>query len=178
MLSLQSFLREGRVVGPCWEKLKPKGPKGRGHPVPSYQTLTTKFVFKIGFQTPISKLIFKTVVRIFSPLEPRFQKSGFRTRFSNHGFKVPVSEPRFHNFGFKTLVSKPRSESPASNPDLRALVSKLRFQSTGFKTPVSVFGFRNLGFRTLVAELSFQNHVLVYEGTSLMQSPPPRTLQS
>ena len=23
-----SFLREGRVVGPCWEKLKPKGPKG------------------------------------------------------------------------------------------------------------------------------------------------------
>jgi hypothetical protein len=28
MLSLQSFLREGRVVGPCWEKLKPKGPKG------------------------------------------------------------------------------------------------------------------------------------------------------
>ena len=28
MLSLQS-LREGRVVGPCWEKLKPKGPKGR-----------------------------------------------------------------------------------------------------------------------------------------------------
>jgi len=28
MLSLQSFLREGRVVGPCWKKLKPKGPKG------------------------------------------------------------------------------------------------------------------------------------------------------
>ena len=28
MLSLQSFLREGRVVGPSWEKLKPKGPKG------------------------------------------------------------------------------------------------------------------------------------------------------
>ena len=28
MLALQSFLREGRVVGPCWEKLKPKGPKG------------------------------------------------------------------------------------------------------------------------------------------------------
>ena len=28
MLSLQSFLREGRVVGPCWEKSKPKGPKG------------------------------------------------------------------------------------------------------------------------------------------------------
>ena len=28
MLLLQSFLREGRVVGPCWEKLKPKGPKG------------------------------------------------------------------------------------------------------------------------------------------------------
>ena len=28
MLSLRSFLREGRVVGPCWEKLKPKGPKG------------------------------------------------------------------------------------------------------------------------------------------------------
>ena len=28
MLSLQSFLREGRVVGPCWEKLKPEGPKG------------------------------------------------------------------------------------------------------------------------------------------------------
>ena len=26
MLSLQSFLREGRVVGPRWEKLKPKGP--------------------------------------------------------------------------------------------------------------------------------------------------------
>ena len=25
MLSLQSFLREGRVVGPCWEKLKPQG---------------------------------------------------------------------------------------------------------------------------------------------------------
>ena len=25
----QSFLLEGRVVGPCWEKLKPKGPKGR-----------------------------------------------------------------------------------------------------------------------------------------------------
>ena len=32
MLSLQSFLREGRVVGPCREKLKPKGPKGpQGH---------------------------------------------------------------------------------------------------------------------------------------------------
>ena len=31
MLSLQS-LREGRVVGPCWEKLKPKGPKGRRGP--------------------------------------------------------------------------------------------------------------------------------------------------
>ena len=30
MLSLQSFLREGRVVGPCWEKLKPKGPKWFG----------------------------------------------------------------------------------------------------------------------------------------------------
>ena len=30
MLSLQSFLREGRVVGPCWEKLKPKGPKKGG----------------------------------------------------------------------------------------------------------------------------------------------------
>ena len=29
MLSLQSFLREGRVVGPCWEELKPKGPQGR-----------------------------------------------------------------------------------------------------------------------------------------------------
>ena len=29
MLSLQSFLREGRVVGPCWEKFKPKGPKGQ-----------------------------------------------------------------------------------------------------------------------------------------------------
>ena len=28
LLSLQSFQREGRVVGPCWEKLKPKGPKG------------------------------------------------------------------------------------------------------------------------------------------------------
>ena len=28
MLCLLSFLREGRVVGPCWEKLKPKGPKG------------------------------------------------------------------------------------------------------------------------------------------------------
>ena len=27
MLSLKCFLREGRVVGPCWEKLKPKGPK-------------------------------------------------------------------------------------------------------------------------------------------------------
>jgi len=27
-LPLQSFLREGRVVGPCWEKLKLKGPKG------------------------------------------------------------------------------------------------------------------------------------------------------
>ena len=27
MLSLQSFPREGRVVGPCWEKLKSKGPK-------------------------------------------------------------------------------------------------------------------------------------------------------
>ena len=26
--NLGSFLREGRVVGPCWEKLKPKGPKG------------------------------------------------------------------------------------------------------------------------------------------------------
>ena len=24
MLSLQSFLREGRVVGPCWEQLKPQ----------------------------------------------------------------------------------------------------------------------------------------------------------
>ena len=24
MLSLQSFLREGRVVGPCWEKLNLK----------------------------------------------------------------------------------------------------------------------------------------------------------
>ena len=31
MLSLQSCLREGRVVGPCWEKLKPKGPKGHLH---------------------------------------------------------------------------------------------------------------------------------------------------
>ena len=30
MLSLQSFLREGRVVGPCWQKFKPKGPKGPG----------------------------------------------------------------------------------------------------------------------------------------------------
>ena len=30
MLSLQSFLREGRVIGPCWKKLKPKGPKGGG----------------------------------------------------------------------------------------------------------------------------------------------------
>ena len=29
MISLQSSLREGRVVGPSWEKLKPKGPKGR-----------------------------------------------------------------------------------------------------------------------------------------------------
>ena len=29
--SLQSFLREGRVVGPCWEKFKPKGPKGPKH---------------------------------------------------------------------------------------------------------------------------------------------------
>ena len=28
MLSLQSFLREGRVVGPGWEKLKPRGPQG------------------------------------------------------------------------------------------------------------------------------------------------------
>ena len=27
-VSLQSFLREGRVVGPCWEELKPKGPQG------------------------------------------------------------------------------------------------------------------------------------------------------
>ena len=24
---IKSFLREGRVVGPCWEKLKTKGPK-------------------------------------------------------------------------------------------------------------------------------------------------------
>ena len=28
MLSLQSFLREGRVVGLWWAKLKPKRPKG------------------------------------------------------------------------------------------------------------------------------------------------------
>ena len=28
MLSLKSFIREGRVVGPFWVKLKPKGPKG------------------------------------------------------------------------------------------------------------------------------------------------------
>ena len=28
MLSLQSFLREGRVVGLCWAQLKPKGPNG------------------------------------------------------------------------------------------------------------------------------------------------------
>ena len=28
MLSLQSSLREVRVVGPCWEKLKPKAPEG------------------------------------------------------------------------------------------------------------------------------------------------------
>ena len=28
MLSLQSFLREGRVVGLCWAQLKPKGPEG------------------------------------------------------------------------------------------------------------------------------------------------------
>jgi hypothetical protein len=26
--SLQPFLREGRVVGPCWAKLTPKEPKG------------------------------------------------------------------------------------------------------------------------------------------------------
>ena len=30
MLSLQSFLREGRGVGLCWAQLKPKGPEGRG----------------------------------------------------------------------------------------------------------------------------------------------------
>ena len=29
LLSLQSFLREGRVVGVCWAQLKSKGPKGR-----------------------------------------------------------------------------------------------------------------------------------------------------
>ena len=29
MLSLQSFLREGRVVGVCWAQLKPEGPKER-----------------------------------------------------------------------------------------------------------------------------------------------------
>ena len=30
MLMLYAVLsNEGRVVGPCWEKLKPKGPKGR-----------------------------------------------------------------------------------------------------------------------------------------------------
>ena len=38
MLSLQSFLREGRVVGLCWEKLKPKGPKG-SHPKSSCASL-------------------------------------------------------------------------------------------------------------------------------------------
>ena len=27
MLSLQSFLRERRVVGPCWERLKPREPE-------------------------------------------------------------------------------------------------------------------------------------------------------
>ena len=32
MLSLQSFLREGRVVGPCWENFEPKGPKGPRNP--------------------------------------------------------------------------------------------------------------------------------------------------
>ena len=35
MLSLQSFLRGGRVVGPSWEKLKPKGPKGAHRREPS-----------------------------------------------------------------------------------------------------------------------------------------------
>jgi hypothetical protein len=29
MLSLQSFLREGRVVGLCWAQSKPKGPEGQ-----------------------------------------------------------------------------------------------------------------------------------------------------
>ena len=36
MLSLQSFPREGRVVGPCWEKLKPQGPKGTQTPQQSH----------------------------------------------------------------------------------------------------------------------------------------------
>jgi hypothetical protein len=27
MLSVQSFLREGRIVGLCWAQFKPKGPK-------------------------------------------------------------------------------------------------------------------------------------------------------
>ena len=31
MLSLQSFSTEGHVVGPCWEKFKPKGSKGKEH---------------------------------------------------------------------------------------------------------------------------------------------------
>ena len=35
MLSLQSFLREGRAVGPCWEKFKPTGPKAW----PYYRTI-------------------------------------------------------------------------------------------------------------------------------------------
>jgi hypothetical protein len=30
MLSLQILSTEGRVVGPCWATLKPKGPKGLG----------------------------------------------------------------------------------------------------------------------------------------------------
>ena len=41
MLSLQSFLREGRVVGPCWEKLKPKGPKGYAYAWEHRTTLGT-----------------------------------------------------------------------------------------------------------------------------------------
>ena len=39
MLSLQSFLREGRVVGPTWEKLKPKGPEGPSRVCPYAQVI-------------------------------------------------------------------------------------------------------------------------------------------
>jgi hypothetical protein len=45
MLYLQSFLREGRVVGPCWETLKPQGPEG----LPGISKSTSIFPSKLVY---------------------------------------------------------------------------------------------------------------------------------